>query len=327
MMETVKDMIERRKDDKQVLDAEIRVLQRVNDFVVGVKDVIPDIEIDVDCPRDGAITIRMFVGSDVERVENSGATFLSDMQRLKDTCPPFQRMCDAVQTVDALASISSLQNFEHLEFRDTNFIHPKASDPDKTLPPPPNDYKTGDWTDEEIELAKNMDADGKSIAEISSALNRRGPGVSAKLRAFARAASDPVAGAAEPDAEGPVSEVRDEVGGISSSLPDHPVAHTPKIKATNGVARDMPKDVWETHVGLIAVECADHPFWTIERYLILAEALLRGDGIPGAIAALSKFDGCPPREAMIQAWKTLCPQVTIENQKRLIAALKARVAA
>ena len=301
MSDDLKEMIERRKDHAARLRAEQQVLERVAGFRDNLLSVLSDVVVDVECRCDGQVSILIDVG----KRDDEDRAVVGDHKEISTITPDLERI--------------------------------KRSE---DVP-----YKTGEWSDEEMSELRRLNDAGKTIAEISDALHRRGPGISAKLRAMKRQ-EEAVSEATDKGPE--VSDVSGDRKGFSSSQPDPVVAGNVgvEVKASAPaetavasfetavtsflraplmipyseakLARDYTQAEWINHVMAVRRVSSGGP-WSQEADIALVEALAAGDGISGALERLGEeFD----RSMVISRWKTLCPQVTLKNQERLLTALR-----
>jgi hypothetical protein len=294
MSDDLKEMIERRKDHAARLRAEQQVLERVAGFRDGLLSVLSDVVVDVECRCDGQVSILIDVG----KRDDEDRAVVGDHLEITTITPDLGRI----------------------------------------KLPEDVPYKTGEWSDEEMSELRRLNDAGKTIAEISGALHRRGPGISAKLRAIKRQ-DEAVSEAMDVGPE--VSDVSGDRKGFSSSQPDPVVAGNvgAEVKASASaetasasfiraphmipyseakLARDYTQAEWINHIMAVRRASSGGP-WSQEADIALVEALAAGDGISGALERLGEeFD----RSMVISRWKTLCPQVTLKNQERLLKALR-----
>ncbi|MBU2867033.1 hypothetical protein [Pacificibacter marinus] len=302
MMDQIKEMVEMRKDEIDLIQLQVRALERIGAFVQGLRDLGGAFDVDCDFPAAGVVLINIDLGGFGE--ETHTQTVVSG-----DVC--------IKANPDALRA--SLKNTV-------------GDAPDQTVPEPKPQLKTGDWTDAEMQRLHDLDKQGLETSDIAVRLGRSAQSVGVKRHWLKKNAPTP-----KPASPKPATSIQDVTPvptapsapkdgrsgsvGVPSSRSDRSTVPATKLGSrSGGLPRDFSSAEIEAHVRFVHAE-AD-PFWDLEADLILVNALIRGDGAQGAVAELSDRDNAPTRGAVVVRWQTLCPQVTIANQSHLKAALE-----
>lgn len=225
--------------------------------------------------------------------------------------------------------------------------------------PKPVTWLAGPWSDaEELELRRRVAA-GEDLHTISRAMNRHYVGVTVKIRQVQAetAEIEPRAsgadsahndksgsGRGEPDALDPVPTTVSAgvTGRHGGSVGLRQETGVPARLSATGDSRERPAPQTIAPISMpgarpdggsvpFTADMTLHqmvqwlsalpqaPGWTPARDLVLASALMAGDGTAAAGERL-QID----RASVVARWKQLCPIVTRANQQRLVEALKAR---
>ncbi len=172
-------------------------------------------------------------------------------------------------------------------------------------------HKTGEWTaDEERRLLDLHDA-GKDVRYMATFLNRKGPGIAAKLRSLlAKRAVPP---SPIPSAPAPAARATE-----APPPKPRPVVPPPSTGPILPPGQGRPRLEREAEARL---EAAASDSWPVGRDLDLVERIARGDGAGGAAEAM----GITKDQALAR-WRELFPHPpTIDEQAAMLTVLGARV--
>lgn len=204
-------------------------------------------------------------------------------------------------------------------------------------------FKTGPWTDEEVDLAAELVGQGLTNKEIAARLNRSATGIHFRL--------DPLRKLAADDADREAAGRADGRDGAPEAADEDPVGAAAPVEAAELPAaveveppvlaiEDCGDDAWdasavrapaawppaeltmaERHVWE-HLEFCQSDAWPPARDLDLVERIVRGDGAGGAAEALGITKG-----HALARWRELFPGTpSIEDQARMLRVLRARIA-
>ncbi|MGR3822683.1 MAG: hypothetical protein ACU0A5_08905 [Salipiger marinus] len=176
--------------------------------------------------------------------------------------------------------------------------------------------RTGDWTEDEEQTALLMDREGASVGQIATALNRRGAAVGIKLKGLRRAAASPV-----PDE--PAEQIPEPA---ADAAPQSKTAAAASVGSSVSFCGTLELDLQNLNSNERVFERRLRELgypkpWSPEMDHELAVSLIQGNRLDWTASKLK----VSPDLARLR-WHALLPEPGWDNQRALLAVLKARAA-